>query len=297
MKTQLISDHVVVRGTIEASGRGPLSGRGAGIDGSGGSYGGSGGIVPYSCGNSYFSVYENQIGSFNVFSDVTEDSVMGGLGSGGSKAGSGHGGGLIMLEGRIVDISNGRLLSAGSRSSVPFAGSGSGGGISIVAVESIIGTDAVVSVPGGDAVDNLNITGGSGGRVTIQAPGSIDHQISFALYGGFDSSLGVDMDSCSTGSSGTMLWLSASASYLLSDNDARLGKSVSMWTELDILNELHQTYIYDGATVAMVDIDSVNNTVDVKGRSALIGYNSIVTPSTMNMTEGVFCANDITKKI
>ena len=226
-----------IEGTVDVSGRGPLLGRGQGLSGSGGSYGGSGGQTQDMCAavpGVYFSVYSAQIGSLNVAEEVEQDPVSGGEGSGGGVdvEGGGRGGGLIQVQGKDVLLAGGALLSMGSTSVVAGVGSGSGGGVSILAVRSLASIDMVITVTGGAANTESNIAGGSGGRVTVQASEALDVSAVWGLQGGGNSSAPWE-GSCLTGSSGTLLWISSrmGTSVLYAHNNAQVSFAATLLTE------------------------------------------------------------------
>jgi hypothetical protein len=278
-----------VHGTLDMSGRGPREGRGGGISGSGGSYGGSGGMLTGTCGASdaYFAVYHSQIGGLDVAEDVSVDPAEGGFGSGGGVAGSGHGGGRIVLDGRTVDIAGGHLLAAGAKSLRVSAGSGSGGGVSVTASNTLLSSSAVIKVAGGNAERSQNIPGGSGGRVTVRAPEAMDPSLLLSLHGGSDAAIGPEEQSCLIGASGTMLWLrpALSSSALFTRNSAYAGQSVTLLTEASILDGLAETFIDHGAVVAMVGMESPGNAVEISRKGALVGYYSALRPPLTNETD------------
>lgn len=274
---------VQVHGTVDVSGRGPLMGRGSGVSGSGGSYGGSGGMLTDTCGGGseldlpeYYSVYTGQIGSLDVAVEVSEDPVSGGMGSGGGEPGGGSGGGVIVLQGSSVDVTTGQLLSLGSSSLTPAIGSGSGGGILIHASHSLLSSGAVVSVEGGGADVSLNIAGGSGGRVTVHAP-HVDSSVVWGLGGGTDTTLGEDMSSCLVGAAGTLLWTAPSLgkSALYSRNNGRQTLAATLLTETTLLNALTSMTVSQAAVMAVGDIESLNNVVTLTEKGVLVGSYSV----------------------
>lgn len=297
----------MVQGVVDVSRRGLLGGPGAGVGGSGGSYGGSGGMLRHVCSaaaaaaaaasssqNLYFSIYANQIGSLDVGLEVTGAAATSGagagagMGSGGGAAGGGQGGGLILLQASTVDIRGGQLLSAGGDSSVSSVGSGSGGGVAIIASRSFQYERAEVSVRGGRAVDSWDIAGGGGGRVSVTAPRPLDMSFVVRLQGGADSGSGEF--SCLSGAAGTMLWTdtsspstSTSMSLLIHNNNmpaTGLGRSVTLLTESAILSALQLTLISGSAAVGTVNLIAAKNFVEISQQSALVGYVSVMVPTT-----------------
>lgn len=263
-----------------------MTGRGKGVDGSGGSYGGSAGKISSSglCGETFFSIYDEQIGSMDVWEDVTSDPVWGGRGSGGGEIGGGVGGGLIMISGSTVDISNGKIYSSGSVSSLTGVGSGSGGGISIIAGESFLSTNADLRVNGGMAVNDRDIAGGSGGRISVKVPMSFDMSLTFWLQGGGNDA--AVKHSCLVGASGTLLWMDTNLATvsLVIHNGGSVGRAVTLLTEVPVLNALTSMLIDGGAATGLVNVESTNNYLEVSHESSLVGYHSVLKLTSMTAT-------------
>lgn len=105
-----------------------------------------------------------QIGSAFVLGDPY--ATRSGSGGGSNSYGSGgRGGGAISLKCRSLNLTGALLAADGATSQVIGLGSGSGGSISIVVTNPIVGTTAVLTASGGSAVAAMNIAAGGGGRV------------------------------------------------------------------------------------------------------------------------------------
>jgi hypothetical protein len=91
-------------------------------------------------------------------------------GSGGGKLGTkigGRGGGSILIRCGSLNITGGALSADGSHSSSANLGSGSGGSITLLAT-TYKGTNALLSVKGGEGILGRNIAAGGGGRIYIK---------------------------------------------------------------------------------------------------------------------------------
>ena len=168
----LCSEYILVEGTISSTGFGCMSGNGAGkgsylLDeclGSGGGYGGAGGMGVFKNGTLCTANPGGQ--PYGLPNETWYE----GSGGGSSEALAGAGGGFIALFGLdSIDIAQGKVMSNGEdsppSSEADGAGGGAGGSIWIT-TQYLIGQSARIWAVGGDGA-GLG-AGGGGGRVLFE---------------------------------------------------------------------------------------------------------------------------------
>eukprot|EP00602_Paraphysomonas_sp_CaronLab_P012629 CAMPEP_0185041470 /NCGR_PEP_ID=MMETSP1103-20130426/40797_1 /TAXON_ID=36769 /ORGANISM="Paraphysomonas bandaiensis, Strain Caron Lab Isolate" /LENGTH=502 /DNA_ID=CAMNT_0027581205 /DNA_START=590 /DNA_END=2095 /DNA_ORIENTATION=+ len=252
---------IKAQGTLITSGRGPIEGAGSGGgSGLGGTYGGSGGDPSCTPGDIY-SNYDYQIGSANVTIDLIATNYTGGggvvSGSGGGVSDSGDtggtGGGMVVLRGGVVNITQGHIMTDGATSPNPGLGSGSGGSISILC-NNLVAVGAELSAVGGDGSKAYEIAAGGGGRIYLQYKTFDFTGAVFSYQGG-----AVDDDSCLSGAGGTAVYSTVlttvpnnyNTAILIVDNNNQVADAATVIEDPSLAAQLKGVGLQNRATVAV----------------------------------------------
>ncbi|MGP8199274.1 MAG: beta strand repeat-containing protein [Limisphaerales bacterium] len=231
---------VDVGGAINANGIGYPGGTGTGAgrssggsyqDGSGGGYGGIGGMS-----------------SSNAVGGVTYGSFTGptnlGSGGGASYAGAGgSGGGLIQITAGGSVIVNGTISANGANGTNARSGGGSGGSIWLTGL-TLSGSGAI-SANGGSG-DPSHGGGGGGGRIALQC-GSTSFTGPTTAYGGAGANIG--------GAGTVYTQLMGQHGVLVIDNGGQSGGN----TSIAINNSTYNVFIQGGASVFPSDAWTIGN--------------------------------------
>ena len=217
-------------GAINANGIGNGGGLGTGPgrssvgsywDGSGGGYGGIGGVSS-----------SNAVGGV-TYGSFTQPANLG-SGGGSSYAGAGgSGGGLIQITAGGNMIVNGTISANGANGTNARAGGGSGGSIWLTGL-TLSGSGAI-SANGGSG-DPTHGGGGGGGRIAVQC-GSVSFTGSTSAYGGTGANIG--------GAGTVYIQLAGQNGVLVVDNGGQSGGN----TSVAINNSTNNVVVQGGANV------------------------------------------------
>ena len=180
---------VAYNGWLTVDGASQIDGPARGINGAGGSYGGTGGA-------SEDRVEPTEKYAGDLHTATEPGSVGGDLG----KSKGGYGGGIVKISEVTTLVMNGKI-SADGAAGVSGGGGGSGGAISLTDITDISGS-GTMSVKGGNSDSG---GGGGGGRVRMEISGDNRFLGEYDLKGGSSTSGGAGGSGTASVQSGTIL--------------------------------------------------------------------------------------------